>query len=501
MSSKILGQSVLNAVAGIVQLGSGFACSIVVARLLGAEAVGIVAFSLWMVTTAIAVADGGISIALRRFVPNLTEGATRWREARAFGAYLIRPYLLAVAGLAVLHVALAGSGAYDGVTFEDGRTIWLTGIVFVVYAVGQYYASLLISAGRYGPLIRLTLVSAPLQIACVWLGARMAGVDGALLGYVPAFLLFAAAALPLLVGPRERFGLAVGHLIRFSVVSWLSYTVQIVFLFRGELVFLGALASHEAVGLYSAALSLTNIAIQLPLQAAGALIPFYAAKRFDVSADRPPAVFEATIRAMMLLSAPLCLGLAAVAPELMPAMFGEPFRAASGILTVLGIGSLLFVFVSFANQFLYATEQSGYVLGICVLGSVVMTAGCLAAIPAYGAIGAGIVRGLTYLVMAAILFRRTKLARASRATWRALALTLAAALVSALLARLVLMGLGGWPGLALAVAAGALGYAVAIRSLRVLPAEDLDVLLGAAGRLPPLAGRALRFVGNRPAPA
>lgn len=506
MSSKILGHSALNAVAGIVQLGAGFVCSIVVARLLGAEAVGVVAVSLWMVTTAIAVADGGISIALRRFVPSLSDGPTRWSEARAFGAYLLRPYIVAVAALALLHLALVEWGFYAQVTFEDGRTILLTGLVFVVYAIGQYYASLLISAGRYGPLIRLTLVSAPLQIGCVWLGARLWGVDGALLGYVPAFLLFAVAAIPLLVGPRDRFGLAIGRLIRFSVVSWLSYTVQIVFLFRGEFVFLGALASHEAVGLYSAALSLTNIAIQLPLQAAGALIPFYAEKRLDVSADRPPPAFEATIRAMMLFSAPLCLGLAAIAPELMPAMFGEPFRAAGGILVVLGIGSLVFVFVSFANQLLYATEQSGFVLGVCVLGSAVMTAGCLLVIPAYGAIGAGYVRGLTYLAMAAVLFHRTKLARASATTWRALGLTLVAAIGCALVARLVVSWLGGWPGIALAVVVAALVYGAAIRWLRLLTSEDLDVLAGATERLPPFARRALRVfdgrgAGLRPQPA
>lgn len=44
MTKSIMANSVLNAAAGLTLLATGFACSIIAARLLGPEANGIIAF-------------------------------------------------------------------------------------------------------------------------------------------------------------------------------------------------------------------------------------------------------------------------------------------------------------------------------------------------------------------------------------------------------------------------------------------------------------------------
>jgi O-antigen/teichoic acid export membrane protein len=59
MASGIVANSVLNAAAGMLLLVTGFASSIIAARLLGPEANGIIAFSLWLSATGALVAELG----------------------------------------------------------------------------------------------------------------------------------------------------------------------------------------------------------------------------------------------------------------------------------------------------------------------------------------------------------------------------------------------------------------------------------------------------------
>ena len=57
MTKSIMANSVLNAAAGLTLLATGFVCSIIAARLLGPEANGIIAFSLWLTTTGALIAE------------------------------------------------------------------------------------------------------------------------------------------------------------------------------------------------------------------------------------------------------------------------------------------------------------------------------------------------------------------------------------------------------------------------------------------------------------
>lgn len=63
----MLGSSLVNTVAGLLSLLAGLASSIVVARLLGVEGAGAVAYALWIMTAATLASDLGIPQALLRF--------------------------------------------------------------------------------------------------------------------------------------------------------------------------------------------------------------------------------------------------------------------------------------------------------------------------------------------------------------------------------------------------------------------------------------------------
>jgi O-antigen/teichoic acid export membrane protein len=74
---SMLGSSLLNAAAGLLSLVAGFGSSVIVARLLGVEGAGIVAYALWIMTVATLLSDFGMPQAVLRFIgkDDVAEGA------------------------------------------------------------------------------------------------------------------------------------------------------------------------------------------------------------------------------------------------------------------------------------------------------------------------------------------------------------------------------------------------------------------------------------------
>ena len=94
MSKGIMANSALNAAAGMLLLVMGFACSIVAARLLGPEANGIIAFSLWIATTGALIAELGTGVILLRKLPELRSQGYGEERRRGFAAYLAIPTVI-----------------------------------------------------------------------------------------------------------------------------------------------------------------------------------------------------------------------------------------------------------------------------------------------------------------------------------------------------------------------------------------------------------------------
>ncbi|WP_246697340.1 hypothetical protein [Rhizobium sp. G21] len=86
MSKNIMANSMLNAAAGMLLLVTGFVCSIVAARLLGPEANGVIAFSLWFATTGALVAELGTGVLLMRMLPKLKVEGYDEKRRRGFAA-------------------------------------------------------------------------------------------------------------------------------------------------------------------------------------------------------------------------------------------------------------------------------------------------------------------------------------------------------------------------------------------------------------------------------
>jgi O-antigen/teichoic acid export membrane protein len=84
--------TVLNAAGSVATIASGFLTTVIVARMLGPEAVGIVAYAAFIVALSLAILDMGLPGTLTRFLPEL-EAEGREQQAAALTKTLFLPYL------------------------------------------------------------------------------------------------------------------------------------------------------------------------------------------------------------------------------------------------------------------------------------------------------------------------------------------------------------------------------------------------------------------------
>ncbi|WP_337267790.1 oligosaccharide flippase family protein [Oryzifoliimicrobium ureilyticus] len=487
MSKGIIANSVMNAAGGMLLLLAGFFCSILTARLLGPEDNGIIAFSLWLCTTGAAIAELGSGITMARLLPQLEVQGYSARQRRGFAAILL---LLMLASTLVL------LGLYTAVFLTSEELHWaktspqvaiLTGILFAVQSVGSFAKLYLIGERRLVDFFKLTVAASTVQMIGVGIGAWYDGVTGALIGYIAGQIVMLVATLPTFFVRRDKCGVALGTLTISSMVLVGQYLIDSVFLNRIELLYLQQFWSVEMVSYYAIGLSISNIALQLPIQLTGSILPYYSERRHQ-SADGtlPVEVFSSVTRAMGYLVLPMSLGLAAISNELVETVFGPAFRPAGPIVAVLALTAPASTFMQTLGIYLLSMERERDRLKTGIAGAAVMILGCLILVPFFAGVGAALVRVLAFASMALILLKFTRLNAKLGGLYRDLARTLAAAIACALAAYTTVTTLQGPLGLCAGIVAGGLIYFLCLRLLRVLPQEDIEVLNSIVSRVSPI---------------
>ena len=89
--TSVLGSSLLNLAATLVSLVAGFLVSVITARVLGPAGSGLVAYAMWVIVCAAAVADRGFPQLVLRYVAAVSDrGDNAWAPLvrRAFTVFL-----------------------------------------------------------------------------------------------------------------------------------------------------------------------------------------------------------------------------------------------------------------------------------------------------------------------------------------------------------------------------------------------------------------------------
>lgn len=485
MSKGIVANSVMNAASGLALLITGFACSIIAARLLGPEANGTIAFSLWLATTGSLIAELGTGVLLLRLLPQLKVQGVDETRRLGFAAFLIRPVVAATLLIIVVSGAVFSQLESDHWIEMGPIVVIITGVLFFTQSIGSFSKNFLIGEQNLGAFFRLTVIASLVQLVAVIAGAVFYATPGALVGYIAGQAVVFFYSLRFVFRRADACGMHRRELAASSFLLSVEYIVASIFLTRVELLFLQKFHSAEVVGFYAVALSLANLALQLPVQLTGSLLPYYSEKLESSGGDRlPVAVFEGVVRSLSYVTLPMSFGLAAIAPPLVIAVFGIEFHPAGAVVAVLALFTPVFVFSQICTQYLFSQNMIRQRLMIDLAAAMLMVIGAVLIVPSLSGVGAALVRGLVFLATCIAMLRLMKFDGSMRGLFLSLIPVTAAAMLCGATAFAVTEIVSGVPGLILAIVAGAVAYVPALRLCRAVPREDADVILRMAGKLP-----------------
>lgn len=488
--------SAFGSVAGLLTALSSVVSGIVVAHVLGVAMTGVVAFAMWVAMVSAAVVDLGVQASLARYLPELAAGgradAARWLAATLW-RWLAASCLLALGGFAGWALWRWRSGGLSG---ADAAMWGLVGLACALQALAGFTFGYLRGVQLFDRLAVLTAVYLGCQLAGVVFGSVWFGAAGAVGGYC------AGSAVPAALSLRHAAPAGTGcpelsaRVRRYALYAWAGALSGTIVWSRAELFFLERSSSSAAIGLFSVAVTLANLASQGPMLLTAGLLPYFA-ENFGKSATRDlQEGYVAATRVLAFLALPACFGMAALLPRLLPLLYGGDFAGAVPAATVLVLAAGIAATASVGTTLVMAMDRSDFVFASGLVSALLAVAAGFTAIPAFGLMGAAWSRAAIQVGAVAMgggfVFFRLRF----RLPLVELAKLLLAAAICGGAARACLVLIPGAMALPCAVAAGASSYAAAVRVLRALDPRDADRLRTLCGVFPPrLRAAARRAIG------
>jgi O-antigen/teichoic acid export membrane protein len=460
--------------------------AIVVARHLGPELVGRYVFLTWLVEITILCISLGLPITLTRYLaefgvpsnPALRAPLIRWVTYR---------YLpLSVIGAIVAYFVVQG-WLSDSLRHEPAV---LVSLLVLFQALSGLVAAYLAGLQDFRRLARINIFSSTVLLILQAAGSLYFGLEGALAGAVVSclvpLLVVRAWKLPWDSQPREGTSIAPG-LPRYALNTWLAALISTVVWGRIEIFFLDRYNTAVETGYYGVALTISMVVVQGAALLTGALMPHFASLAGRGAGEDLRRDYQRLTVIVSLFVFPVALGGAALMPELLPRVFGEPYRPAVPVAGILMACAGL-AFTGVGSAMVYGLGESGLVFRMGTLGAAMMAAGCYLVIPLFGALGGAAVRsGVQSTIIVLSLFV-LKSRYGMPFPFRPIGRIAVAASICALGAYTAMMFSPIFP-VAAGAAAGLFVYIVAIHVIRPLPTADAEALAGVAARLPTWAAR------------
>jgi len=472
--NSLLSSSVLSTLSAVASLVSGFASSVIIARMLGPEGSGVVAFAIWLAMTGSMTVNLGSSAVLLRYSKRYDEdGSPGGGLAKTVSRRFVPPLLLFCAGLA----------AYGFLPFEKPDayplSFWLaTAALGLAFTLGAQGMSAARGLDRFKETTKLAFWGCLLQLPLVALGGWLFGAAGALLGYVARHV---PQALRFFHYARRGAGrdppAMTAKMKAHARNSWISEVIGALVWGRIEILFLSLFFTATITGYYAAGLSLAALVVQLPSQMVAGLTPHIGHHRDSGNMEQIRATYSRVFCWMAMLIVPICLGGLAIMPALIPLLFGEAFAPAVVPASIVLAASIMTALSVIPSHMINAFERTDMYLVASPVTAAVSIGILFLLVPGFGTTGAGVARlivhGMWFVWLVAFCWMSLKIVPP---LW-ALAKILAAGLCCAL-AALLTLGLTGpdAPGLIAAILCGGLVYLGAIRLLGCIKRDEVNEL-------------------------
>jgi O-antigen/teichoic acid export membrane protein len=484
MAQRFARNTAYSTAAGLIISIGRFATTIAMARVLGVEETGIAAFALWLISLLCAVTSLGVYTTLTRYLPELTSDIDAQRLTRLllipFGAVTLLTAVTVIAFYQTNFINLAGQTLVP----LGNANVLVVVLLYVIQSLASFGLGYLVGQQQFRNFAILSLIANLLQVSLVIAAGLKWGVNGVLFGYIVGGLPFTLLCFRLGVGKPGLPTQLRNRLFRFTVFSWASTLANELVWARLEMAFLSHFWGSGAVGLYSVGFTLASLATQGPLLLTGGLLPYFAEAISSNQQERAKTRLQTAMRLVAFFVLPMCFGMAALIPELLPILYGNSFAAGSTAAMILvssaGLGANIVVPLAFIN----GMERSDFLFAVNITGAVLSLALGLVLVASLGIVGAALARAsvLIFVLSASLWFLHCRLS--CRVPLIQLGLLFVSALASACVAGLLASNIPGWFGLLLSVVTSALVYVLLVRTLRAIPDEDIESLQGLFAHVP-----------------
>ena len=467
----------------------GVLISVLTARYLRPDEMGRYAFLVWLAGLLPIVLSLGLPTTLTRYTAEAAGGGRPTTAGALLGVVVRWQAWLALAAAALLAgCALAVPAPWR----------WPLALTALSVPSQVLYASLAAFLSGLQVFGWQALLSVGMLALLAGLFVLVAGLDGGVGGLMLAHGIANAAGLAVLAWLARREGGRRGALpaaerlssdTRADVMRYARGASALVMLDavvwqRTEVAFLQALASPAEIAFYALAFGIAAQVARIPYQASVVLFPSFPALVGGGRVAELAGLHATAMRYLLLLGAPLAVGLAVTAPAVIGVLYGPAYAPAAAVLAVLALGSLPAFAAGASPAVLHATKRQDRLLRQGVLAAVADLVLALALIPLAGALGAALASVVAQGLGSVLAIRAAVRIAGAGVPGVALVRITAAALLMGLVAAVPVLALGGVAGLASAVVVGAVAYPIALRALRALTAEDLDRTRILVERLP-----------------
>jgi O-antigen/teichoic acid export membrane protein len=408
----------LSVAADIGTLIAAAAVSVVLARAIGPSANGTYALLATMLNIAILVVSLGVSAGITYQVSH-----GNWPVRRAFPTTFRAALLLGLIGTA------ASLGFYALTRHTVMRSVQPHLAVVAVAAiptavVWQFATAILLGRERYEGYAGVQLTNAALILLASAGGALVFGLTGAVAGMTASSVLTAVAATWVLrrwvrkrgdVPPASEVDTGARHLrraFRFGLQSWLGNILQQAN-YRLDLLVLGGFAAASHVGLYSVAVTITEIGWILPHGLQTVLFPraasLHAASDVGaVTAEESDAAVARVTRHSVLMMLPAGL-IVAILLAAVPLVYGGKFDETVALGFVLLPGVLILGVGKVLGSVVAGRGRPRYMLYSAIITAPVTIALYFALIPSFHEWGASAASTISYAlttIVVLVYFRK-----------------------------------------------------------------------------------------------
>jgi len=246
---------------------------------------------------------------------------------------------------------------------------------------------------------------------------------------------------------------------------------------KSDVIILGAMNPDiKQVTFFTIAFNIVDRLLTIPNTFAGSLNVTIMAQ-YDRGVERLRELTVTGAKYAFLLAVPILVGMACISPVVVRLYSGKfdysPMITVLAIVATLGISKAM---ISPPTALLQATENQGTLIWIgCICGGFDILLDFLLT-PTYGAIGAAVANGLAQTAAAAAMWWRVRQLFGAGLRLGELGRIALSGAVMAAMVVLIVRAMGGLPGVALGVLAGALTWFVMLRLTRALHRHDGDRL-------------------------